>query len=588
MKTSAVALAVLMVWAGVAPGQVYRPEVPIALVAHEGEPVPGIPGATFDGFAPPKIDAQGNVLLVASMSGPGIDDSNDLAMWFGQPGALAMVARDGDPAPDMPPGVIYASVSYFEVVSETGWIAFTAIVSGPGITEDVNDTVVFCGPPGDFQLVLQAGDPVPGIGPEVTISATDSLGATISDNGTLDVGAGVIGPGLPWGTRAHWMGPRDAPQLAFWEGMPVPGCEDCADGVILASVDLISHNDAGQMAFRGRMSGPGIYASNDTGRWIGFAGGLELMHREGQPAPEFGEGVTLDSASGILYAFNRHGDKANRIRLQGPGITGANDWVIVAGAAEPLEVVAREGDLTPEAESGSYLEYVGNALISDRREALYNVAFGDGVPGVFSGFGIYFGPYGDPELILETGRPAPYFEPGLVFRKVNYSGGRAVLNDVGDIVTYTQVGPPEGAEDITDVLWLRHAVGRQWVPILWSGLEIKGRTVTVDEWGELAYYWTRTGGSDSLPQNFNDLRQLVVQTQFTDGTRGIYRLGPPLLGDTDGDGVVTLAEMATFAGCMTGPGGECGDGCDALDFDLDSDIDFADFAVLQALFGEGG
>lgn len=104
--------------------------------------------------------------------------------------------------------------------------------------------------------------------------------------------------------------------------------------------------------------------------------------------------------------------------------------------------------------------------------------------------------------------------------------------------------------------------------------------------GELAYYWTRTGGSDSLPQNFNDLRHLVVQTQFTDGTRGIYRLGPPLLGDTDGDGVITQAETAAFSACMTGPGGECGDGCDALDFDVDSDIDLDDFRVLQALFGE--
>ena len=84
MRASAVGLAVLAVGAGVAAGQVYRPEVPIALVAHEAEPVPGIPGATFTGFAPPKIDADGNVLVVASMSGPGIDDSNNVAMWFGQ------------------------------------------------------------------------------------------------------------------------------------------------------------------------------------------------------------------------------------------------------------------------------------------------------------------------------------------------------------------------------------------------------------------------------------------------------------------------------------------------------------------------
>ena len=79
--------------------------------------------------------------------------------------------------------------------------------------------------------------------------------------------------------------------------------------------------------------------------------------------------------------------------------------------------------------------------------------------------------------------------------------------------------------------------------------------------------------------------ELAVELEFTDGTRGIYRIGPPLLGDTDGDGAVTLAEMTAFAGCITGPGGECGQGCEPLDFDLDADIDYADFRTLQILLG---
>src|SRR4030042_1810729 len=63
--------------------EVYRPAVPILKVAHQGEPVPWLPGVVFEGFAPPQIDAAGNVLLRALMSGPGIDDSNNVAIWFG-------------------------------------------------------------------------------------------------------------------------------------------------------------------------------------------------------------------------------------------------------------------------------------------------------------------------------------------------------------------------------------------------------------------------------------------------------------------------------------------------------------------------
>src|SRR4030042_6986770 len=51
--------------------EVYRPAVPILKVAHEGDPVPGVPDATFAYLAPPAIDAQGNVVFAALMEGPG-------------------------------------------------------------------------------------------------------------------------------------------------------------------------------------------------------------------------------------------------------------------------------------------------------------------------------------------------------------------------------------------------------------------------------------------------------------------------------------------------------------------------------------
>ena len=35
--------------------EAYRPDVPMVCVAHEGDPVPGIPDATFAWFAPPIV-----------------------------------------------------------------------------------------------------------------------------------------------------------------------------------------------------------------------------------------------------------------------------------------------------------------------------------------------------------------------------------------------------------------------------------------------------------------------------------------------------------------------------------------------------
>ena len=95
-----------------------------------------------------------------------------------------------------------------------------------------------------------------------------------------------------------------------------------------------------------------------------------------------------------------------------------------------------------------------------------------------------------------------------------------------------------------------------------------------------------SAGADGAAQSLNDAREFAVRLDFTDGTAGIYRVGPPLLGDVDADGDVTASELVAFTDCETRPNGVYSEGCAALDVDLDGDIDLADFRVLQAMVGE--
>jgi hypothetical protein len=56
-------------------------------------------------------------------------------------------------------------------------------------------------------------------------------------------------------------------------------------------------------------------------------------------------------------------------------------------------------------------------------------------------------------------------------------------------------------------------------------------------------------------------------------------------GDWDGDGDVDLIDYGHFADCITGPGGgPMGPGCNAFDFNTDTDVDAADFATFQQHF----
>jgi hypothetical protein len=331
------------------------------------------------------------------------------------------------------------------------------------------------------------------------------------------------------------------------------------------------------------LAGPGVYYGNGEARWIGPAGGLEIMYRTGRFAPEFGPGVSVFCATGILNALNNWSDKVNRIRLIGPGVWDDNDWALVAGEPDSPVVFAREGDPAPEVGEGGYVAYVSDAFANDRHEVLYYVRFGGPDVTELDEYGAYFGTYEAPRLILRGGDAAPYL-PGRTLRDGAGPVAFCAMNDVGDFVSMTDVLDAIG--DRANVLWLWRGACGLYVPLLEPGSTVGGHVVIPKTTGYLADYCMHTGGADGLQQSFNDRRQLAVHLSFADGTSGVYRIGPPLLGDMDGDGAVTDVELADFADWMTGPGGEAPGGCSAMDLDLDADLDLADYRALQAMAGE--
>ena len=137
------------------------------LLAREGSAAPGAPsGAVFHAL-PARLAGNdaGNVIFPALLRpGNGVDSSNDNGLWARSPAtgeALALIAREGFPAPQTSPEALFASFGT-AVVSGGGREVFTAnLLVGLGGVTSANDWGLWMrATTGGINLVLREGDMV--------------------------------------------------------------------------------------------------------------------------------------------------------------------------------------------------------------------------------------------------------------------------------------------------------------------------------------------------------------------------------------------------------------------------------------------
>ena len=146
----------------------------LELVARTGDRAPGTPeGVVFGGSTPRSgirgvlSDDEGGLMITSTLTGDGIDDTNNLGVWFDASGDLELVARTGDQAPGMPDGVKFDHVS--GQINAAGQIAIKALIMEEGVQkrgvwaqdrQGVLQLVVLEGQeievaPGEFQQIEQ-------------------------------------------------------------------------------------------------------------------------------------------------------------------------------------------------------------------------------------------------------------------------------------------------------------------------------------------------------------------------------------------------------------------------------------------------
>ncbi len=317
----------------------------LSLLAKSGDPAPGTAGLAFLSVWAIGLDDLG----ITTLAGYAGDSSNPLTgVWKGQPGSLQPIALSGDPAPAT------ASRTFdwidWPMSTSSDYMAFWATTDDP---DPGRAQGVWKAGPAGVELVALLGNEAPGTGGRV-FRAFNGWGLTpdpVMDDPMLDpyrFDAIVVNQAGDVAFTAYIdpIDPADAySDGGLWirhaDGLTslVALTDTIAPGTSAERFLYFNHlnlNASGQVAFDASLDIAD--ASRDHGIWVGLPGSLNLVAREGDPAPGTA-GETFDSLV-MGPSLNDSGEVAFFAKLRESGTYGL--WAAAADGS--LSLIARVGD----------------------------------------------------------------------------------------------------------------------------------------------------------------------------------------------------------------------------------------------------
>lgn len=272
----------------------------VDVVAREGGVAPGTANALYDGnftslstqFS--GINGMGVVIFQADLEGGDtLLGVNEAGLFSGPPGQVSLVLREGDTLPD---GSVVESLGFLDQLGHVGQILHCPTLSKTmGVpANDQNDRALYISLPGTptaaHFLIAREGDPAPGTqGAFFSDPQNDFWNPGTSANCfssalqcvfTSELGGGDAS--FDFNDFAIFIGGIGGVQMVVRRNDPAPGTTSNF-GVFNNSSLLL--NSSNQIAFQASLQGTGTNDFNNTGIWVGSAGNLELVVREGDPIP---------------------------------------------------------------------------------------------------------------------------------------------------------------------------------------------------------------------------------------------------------------------------------------------------------------
>jgi hypothetical protein len=543
-----------------------------------GDDIAGLPGVQWGELNNGHLSHDGSLALVTALAGAGVTAANGSAYFSGQPSGLALLARAGQQAPNAPAGALYgelrpAITSSYITRHRAGRVLFEAPLVGNASS---NDRGLFLSQPGGAITMiarrgLQALGAPAGVAystftsPQLNADGRVAFTATLSGVGVTAANDQAFFAGAPFGPGGITMIAREggaAPSLA---------------GLTTPRLGIMSLSDAGTIAMTATLAGPGVTTDNDSALWVLSSGGGTTLMREGDPAPGLA-GLTFANFSYAMHSSGGAGGGSGRLlmsaQVAGPGVTTSNNRALWVGPPGALELVMRSGldapglpgvimsaPLEPCLSPGGEIAFVtiltGAGVVSANNNALWGRnALGEIV--LLARKGVPF-TYGDglsltPDAVLvqsisggEDGKPQAINDRNEVAYMLYHSptlGSVGVIADVNASCRATITGHPQDASSSGGPVTL---------------------TATAEGPGPLTFRWRRAGiALEDGPVYSGTSTQTLTIAGVSAAEAGAYDLE---VSNPCGS-VHTAAATVSLAGC--GPQDFNGDGDSGTDQDIEA------------------
>jgi hypothetical protein len=330
----------------------------IRRVAGPGDPVPGVPAATFESARYPEFDALGNIQFVGRMAGPPITWENNEGFWRERGGQLGLLSRMNGPVPG---GKQDERIKW--------WAAYgqgLALVSLTGPTVDARSDIALLDLRSESpRTIARDGQAVPGTPPGTYFDYVGFGRPGYTESSSI-LSARLVGPGINIeNDMGLWVDNGVGLRHIVQEGDMAPGRLSRFREFTSEGIDIL-----GRAVFLGHVEIiDGSVMRPETGVYAERNGHLEEILRDGTQAPGLPVGIQIKSIH--QPRINSIGQVTMHVDLSGPEIDIGDDRAVYADRGNGVELLAREGDSIPGLTHVTWNGSEGH--FATRRDALMSV-----------------------------------------------------------------------------------------------------------------------------------------------------------------------------------------------------------------------